>query len=111
LFRYFTRLFLRSQHLFLIVCNLNHTDSVAVGVGERTTNTRGVLTVDECALGSSENSGDFHEEAVFEGGVVGVKLNLDVHCAATLPDPAQTTSTFYQKSCQAENVLCGTISI
>ena len=90
---------------------MDHTDSIAVDVFERTANGGIVLTVDDSLFSLLKGLGDWHEEVVFEGGVVGVKLNRDFHCAATLPDPAQTTSTFYQNSCQAENFLYGTISI
>lgn len=82
----------------LLVGDFNGADSVAVAVLDRAANARGVFAVDECALGSSKNSGDLHEEAVFEGGVVGVELNLDVHCANSIQHSSLTVNRYFAKN-------------
>ena len=82
----------------LLVGDFNGADAVAVAVLDRAANARGVFAVDEGILDAASHSGDLHEEAVLESGVVGVELNLDVHCANSIQHSSLTVNRYFAKN-------------
>ena len=61
------------------MADADDADAIAVDVIQRLANGRLVLAVEHSILDAASDPGDFHEEVVFEGGVVGGEADVDVH--------------------------------
>jgi len=83
------------------VTDADNADTITVDVIERSANGGGVVAVEHSFLDAASDPCDFHEEVVFKGGVVGVEVDVDVHCATSIQDQSWFVNRYFQKSLES----------